>query len=113
MKRNIAVITGIAGLFLLALATPSFADDKGKEVTITGEGQCAKCILKETDKCQNAIQTTQDGKKVTYYLADNDVSKNFHDDLCKEAKKVTATGTVKEVDGKKELTVTKIEVVAK
>jgi hypothetical protein len=113
MKRNIAVITGIAGLFLLALATPSFADDKGKEVTITGEGKCAKCILKETDKCQNAIQTTQDGKKVTYYLADNDVSKNFHDDLCKEAKKVTATGTVKEVDGKKELTVTKIEVVAK
>jgi hypothetical protein len=113
MKRNIAVITGIAGLFLLALATPSFADDKGKEVTITGEGQCAKCILKETDKCQNAIQTSQDGKKVTYYLADNDVSKNFHDDLCKEAKKVTATGTVKEVDGKKELTVTKIEVVAK
>jgi hypothetical protein len=113
MKRNIAVITGIAGLFLLALATPSFADDKGKEVTITGEGQCAKCILKETDKCQNAIQTTQNGKKVTYYLADNDVSKNFHDDLCKEAKKVTATGTVKEVDGKKELTVTKIEVVAK
>jgi hypothetical protein len=113
MKRNIAVITGIAGLFLLALATPSFADDKGKEVTITGEGKCAKCILKETDKCQNAIQTTQDGKKVTYYLADNDVSKNFHDDLCKEAKKVTATGTVKEVDGKKELTVTKIEVVEK
>ena len=113
MKRNIAVITGIAGLFLLALTTSSFADDKGNEVTITGEGKCAKCILKETDKCQNAIQTTQDGKKVTYYLADNDVSKNFHDDLCKEAKKVTATGTVKEVDGKKELTVTKIEVVEK
>jgi len=113
MKRNIAIITGIAGLFLLALATPSFADDKGKEVTITGEGKCAKCILKETDKCQNAIQTTQDGKKVTYYLADNDVSKNFHEDLCKEAKKVTASGTVKEVDGKKELTVTKIEVVEK
>jgi hypothetical protein len=113
MKRNIAVITGLAGLLLLALATPSFADEKGKEVTITGEGKCAKCILKETDKCQNAIQTTEDGKKVTYYLADNEVSKNFHEDLCKEAKKVTATGTVKEVDGKKELTVTKIEVATK
>jgi len=113
MKRNIAVITGLAGLLLLSLATPSFADEKGKEVTITGEGQCAKCILKEGDKCQNTIQTTQDGKKVTYYLADNDVSKNFHEDLCKEAKKVTATGTVKEVDGKKELTVSKIEVVTK
>jgi hypothetical protein len=112
MKRNIAVITGFAGL-LLALAIPSFADENGKEVTITGEGKCAKCILKETDKCQNAIQTTEDGKKVTYYLTDNDVSKNFHEDLCKEAKKVTATGTVKEVDGKKELTITKIDVVTK
>lgn len=112
MKRNITVITGLAGL-LLALATPSFADEKDKEVTITGDGQCAKCILKEGDKCQNVIQTTENGKKVTYYLADNDVSKNFHEDLCKEAKKVTATGTVKEVDGKKELTVTKIEVATK
>jgi hypothetical protein len=99
---------------LLALAAPSFADEKGKEVTITGEGKCAKCILKETEKCQNAIETTTvDGKKVTYYLADNKASKDFHEDLCKEARKVTATGTVKEVDGKKELTVSKIEVVAK
>jgi len=113
MKRNIALFTGLAGL-LLALAIPSFAgDEKGKEVTITGEGKCAKCILKETDKCQNAIETTENGKKVTYYLADNDVSKNFHEDLCKEAKRVTATGTVKEVDGKKQLTVSKIEVATK
>ena len=113
MKRNIAVITGLAGLLLLALATPSFADEKGKEVTVTGEGKCTKCIMKETEKCQNAIETTEDGKKVIYYLAQNDVSKDFHEDLCKEAKKVTATGTVKEVDGKKELTVSKIEVVTK
>lgn len=113
MKKNITLLTGLAGL-LLALATPSFADDeKGKEVTVTGEGKCAKCILKETEKCQNAIETTENGKKVTYYLTDNKVSKDFHEDLCKEAKKVTATGTVKEVDGKKELTVTKIDLVAK
>lgn len=113
MKRNIVTITSLAGLLLLALATPSFADEKGKEVTITGEGKCAKCILKETEKCQNAIETTEHGKKVTYYLTDNKVSQDFHEDLCKEAKKVTATGTVKEVDGKKELTVSKIETAAK
>jgi predicted nucleotidyltransferase len=111
MKRNVTLLAGLAGL-LLALATPSIADE-GKEVTITGEGKCAKCILKETDKCQNAIQTTEDGKKVTYYLTDNKVSKDFHEDLCKESKKVTATGTVKEVDGKKELTVSKIETASK
>ena len=113
MKRNITLLAGLAGL-LIALATPSFAgDEKGKEVTIIGEGKCAKCILKETEKCQNAIQTTENGKKVTYYLTDNKVSKDFHEDLCKESKKVAATCTVKEVDGKKELTVSKIEVVAK
>jgi hypothetical protein len=112
MKKNIALIAGLAGL-LLALATPSFADENGKEVTITGEGKCAKCILKETEKCKNAIETTENGKKVTYYLAENKVSKDFHEDLCQEAKKVTVTGTVKEVEGKKQLTASKIEVAAK
>ena len=107
MKRNVTLLAGLAGL-LLALATPSIADE-GKEVTITGEGKCAKCILKETDKCQNAIQTTEHGKKVTYYLANNDVAKAFHDKVCSEPKKVTATGTVKKVEGKEEIEVTKID----
>jgi len=66
----------------------------------------AKCSLKETTKCQNAIKTA-DGK--TYYLADNKVSKDFHDEVCKETKKVTATGTVKDVDGKMQLTASKID----
>jgi hypothetical protein len=84
--------------------TAAFAADK--DVTITGDGQCAKCSLKETSKCQNAIKTA-DGK--TYYLTDNKVSKSFHDEICKETKKVTATGSVKEVDGKMQLTAKKIE----
>jgi hypothetical protein len=37
------------------------------------------------------------------------VPKSFPGDVCTEAKKVTATGTVKEVDGKKVLTASKIE----
>src|SRR5216684_488020 len=106
-KITSSLIAGIAVLTVLASAIPSYAEDK--EVTITGDGKCAKCALHETAKCQNVIQTTEDGKTVTYYLTQNDVSKNFHDDLCKESKKVTATGTVKEVDGKKEFTVSKIE----
>ena len=108
MKKGASII-GLAGLFLLAMATATFAADKDKEVTITGEGKCGKCALHETAKCQNVIQTTEDGKTVTYYLTQNSVSKNFHDNLCKESKKVTATGTVKEVDGKKQMTVTKLE----
>jgi len=113
MKKQIALFTGIAGLLLLALATPALAaeggKEKGKEVTITGEGKCGKCSLKETEKCQNVIEAKEDGKTVKYYLADNKVSKDFHKEVCKETKKVKATGTVKEVDGKKELTAKKIE----
>ena len=110
MKKTSLLITGIAGLVLLAMATPTFAAEKDKTITITGEGKCAKCALKETEKCHNVIQVEKNGKKVTYYLTQNDVSKKFHDTICKESKQVTATGTLKKRDdGKKELTVTKID----
>jgi len=108
MKKSIVLLTGIAGLLLLAFATPTLAADEGRTVTITGMGRCGKCALHVTATCQNVIQTENGGKTVTYYLTKNDVSKDFHSNVCKEAKKVTATGTVKEVDGKKEFTVTKI-----
>ena len=81
------------------------------EKTVTGEGKCAKCTLKETDSCQNVVQVKEGDKTVTYYLVRNDVSKKLHDSLCKESKKITVTGTVKEVDGKQQLTSTKIELV--
>jgi RecG-like helicase len=82
---------------------------RAEEQTIKGEAICAKCELHETEKCQTAIQVQKDGKTVTYYLVANDVSKGFHKNVCEESKKVTATGTVKEVDGKLQLTATKIE----
>jgi len=107
MKRTYLLAT--AAILLLAFtASRALAAD---EVTITGEGKCAKCALKETKECQNVIQAEKDGKKVTYYLADNDVSKKFHGNVCKETKKVKATGTVKQEGGKLELTPTKIELV--
>ncbi len=82
-----------------------------EEVTITGEGQCAKCALKETKTCQNAIVTEEGGKKVTYYLTRNTVSNTFHKNICKAPKPVKATGEVKEENGKKMLTASKIEVI--
>jgi hypothetical protein len=110
MKKTSLLLVAVAGLIMGALATPTFAAEKPKERTITGEAKCAKCMLKETDKCQTVIQTeNKRGKTVTYYLTDNDVSKAFHPNVCKEAKKVTATGTVKKVGGKQELTASKIE----
>ncbi len=115
MKKSIVLFTGVAILLLLALATPTFAAEdgkekgKGKEVTITGEGKCGKCALKETEKCQNVVEVEKNGKKTKYYLVQNDISKAFHENLCKETKKVTVTGHVKNVEGKKELTATKID----
>ena len=85
----------------------------GDEKTVTGEGKCAKCTLKETDTCQNVVQVKEGDKTVTYYLVRNEVSNKFHDSssLCKETKKITVTGTIKEVGGKQQLTSTKIELV--
>lgn len=82
-----------------------------EEKTISGEGQCAKCSLKETKTCQNVIVTETDGKKVTYYLEQNPVSKKFHKNVCSDIKKVKAVGTVEEKDGKMILTASKIELV--
>ena len=105
--KNLSLWAAVAGLMVAALATPVMA--KEAEVTITGEGKCAKCALHETDKCQNVIQVQEEGKTVTYYLAQNKMSKDFHENLCKQTQKVTATGTVTEKDGKKMMKVSKIE----
>jgi hypothetical protein len=110
MRKTLCIGLSLAGLFYATTIGNSLADDS-KTVTITGEGKCAKCALKKTDECQNVIQTKEDGKEVTYYLAKNDIAKKFHKNVCQETKKVTAKGTVKEVDGKKELTATDIKVV--
>jgi len=109
MKKASLLLTSIAGVVLLGLATPSFAADKD-EVTLSGTAKCGKCALKETAKCQTVIETEKDGKPVKYYVANNAVAKAFHDNVCQDSKKVTATGTVKEVDGKQEFTASKIEV---
>ena len=103
--RKLFPLLSVAFLFSLTLVWAA------EEKTITGEGQCAKCSLGETKKCQNAIVTEEAGKKVTYYLAQNAVSKAFHKNVCKDVKKVKATGDVKEEAGKMVLTPSKIDVV--
>ncbi len=100
----------VAAAVVVALSFSASA--KEKELTISGLGCCAKCALKEKDvtACQNAITVEKAGKKTVYYLT-GDVSKDFHKHLCTTTAKVKATGTVKEVNGKQELAVTKIELV--
>ena len=94
MKKTLTTLILVAGLAFTAQA-----ESKGKEITISGKGCCAKCCLKETDACQNAVTVEKDGKKTVYYLVQNDVSKGFHSNICKEVKAVTAIGTCRKVDG--------------
>ena len=95
---------------LLALGFAGLSASAAEPVTITGEGSCARCALKQTTKCQNAITIINEkGKKEIIFLEHNGVSKDFHDVICLKAVKITATGTIEEKDGDKVLTPTKIE----
>lgn len=107
MKKSPLLVSLFAATVFATAAL--FAADPAKEVTVTGEAKCAKCALDETEECQNAIEVMENGQKVTYYLAANDVSKAFHRNVCTSTAKVVATGTVEIQDGKHVMTVTKIE----
>ena len=106
MKKMLATFAGVTTLVLAFTATNAVAGDK--EVTINGSAKCSMCTLHEGNTCNTVIQTKREGKTVNYYLVDNEQSKKL-DKLSHSGKKVVATGTVKEVDGKQKLTVTKFE----
>ena len=100
MKTTQIIAAAIASL---AFTAGAFA----KDVTVTGEGKCAKCALKKADTCQNVVEVKDGDKTTTYYLT-GDVSKGFHKNLCSATAKVTVSGAVSEKDGKKEIAVSKI-----
>jgi hypothetical protein len=95
----------------IATITPAFsAEDKGKEVTVKGTILCAMCALKETTKCQTAIQVKEGEKTVTYYFDDKGEKEGYHDPICGgEKKQGSVVGKVTERDGKKYITPSKVE----
>ena len=107
------LLLAAAGVLFSGLALVK-ADDE-KKVTITGEGMCAKCALKETKTCQNAVIVTKDGKKETYYLVHEGIAKKSHGSMgfCQATKddpiKVKVTGTVEKKDDKLLMTAEKID----
>ena len=98
MKKLIQLTAIIA-----ALAAPAMAEE------IKGDATCAKCNLKTASACQMAITVDKDGKKETYLVEQNDVAKGFHKQICTDTKKVVADGTFSEKDGKKTITLAKVE----
>jgi len=113
MKMLKTLIATVSAIAVLGLVSTSFAaENASKEKTITGTAKCAKCSLKEADTCQTVIERAgKNGKTTKIYLENNDVAKDFHGKICKEAdgKKVKATGTTKKEDGKMVMTASKIE----
>jgi hypothetical protein len=91
---------------LLGLAVVVFlvaglqADDKGKEVTLKGTILCAKCELKQTKQCTNAIRVKEKGKEVIYYFDDTGAKEKYHKNICRETKEGMITGIVSMKDGK-------------
>jgi len=91
-------------------AAPAKAEKAaGGEVTLSGDMLCAKCALKEAEKCQNVLKVTDAGKETKYYLAQNEVAKSNHKHVCSSTEKATVTGTVAEEGGKKVLTASSIK----
>lgn len=106
MKKLLSI--GALMAMVLVLAAPvGYA--KEKEVKVAGTAMCAKCALHQADACQTVIQVEKGKKKVLYYLTDNKVAQDFHKNVCTKNEKVTATGTVKKVEGKLQLAASKIE----
>jgi uncharacterized protein (TIGR02271 family) len=69
-------------------------------ITLRGKALCAKCQLHQAGICQTVIQVQDGDKSLDYYLVQNNVSRNFHEDVCHAAKQVTVTGSASEVEGK-------------
>lgn len=96
----------------LVLVSQSIQADDKKEVTLKGTILCAKCALKETKKCQNAIQVKDGDKTVTYYLDDKGMKEEYHESVCGgEKKDGKVTGTVSVKDGKQIIKPSKVEYV--
>ena len=97
MRVALSVVLGLAVMLVVA-ARVSAAD---KEVTLKGTILCAKCELKETDDCMNAIRVKEDGKDVVYYFDDKGKKESYHKKVCRKPAEGSVTGTVSEKDGKK------------
>ena len=110
MRRVLSVALGT--VIALVLTVSVKAEDK--EVTLKGKITCAKCDFKSVsaagvekpDACQTVLVVKKKGeKKPTVYFFASDSHSKYHKDICKAGKAGTVTGTVKEEDGKKVITV--------
>src|SRR5689334_9607996 len=95
---SFALAVSVAVALMLAQAPEAGAEVR----TLRGEGRCEKGH-------QTMLRVREGAKVVIYHLQDNDVSREFHDQVCAKPGQVKAVGDVREVNGRWELTATKLE----
>lgn len=110
MRTLIAAFALVCVGLLVASGTNSAGEKDKKEVVLKGKITCAKCDLGTATECATVIvvKDKESKKDITYYFDAKGHGK-FHDDICTAAKNGTVTGTVKDADKKKVVTVKKVE----
>ena len=96
----------LVALGAAAVAAPAWAADE----TFKGEMVCAKCYLNKPDakECQDVLLVKDAaGKTTEYYITKNKVAQESGE-ACTQAIPAVVIGTVKETDGRKWLTASKI-----
>jgi hypothetical protein len=107
MRSVFSVAMALA--FVCALVIGAQAEEKkAKEVKLSGKITCSKCECKKTDSCHTVI-VVKKGTKAELYYFDDAANKKYHAGICKKGKPGSVTGTVSEEDGKKIITVSKLE----
>jgi hypothetical protein len=90
------LLSAALGLLILSVGLVSLrAQDKSRpeDKTLKGTITCAKCDLKQADKCQTVIKVKEDGKDVVYYF-DPAGHKKYHGKICTSPTEGEVTGTV-------------------
>ncbi|HEX7085785.1 MAG TPA: DUF6370 family protein [Vicinamibacterales bacterium] len=101
-------LSRVAVVLALVMGLAAVATVSAEETTLSGTLVCAKCKLKKTDKCQDVLLVTQDGKTTEYFIAKNAAAEEAGHQCSAEAK-ATVTGEVTEKDGVKWIAASKIE----
>ena len=98
MKTLLTAVLGTAFAFVLATAQAE------EEKTFTGEMSCAKCNLKQADKCEDTLKVGD-----TLYRLEEGGRRKTSEHVCSGTENVKVTGKVEDRDGKKFIVASKIE----
>jgi Family of unknown function (DUF6370) len=112
LGKEFSMKTWFVAVVAVALISPllvgySAAQQKDKEVTLKGKVTCAKCDLGVEKNCTTVIVVKEKDKDVVYYF-DTKANKDYHAEICSDSKEGEVTGVVSDKDGKKTVTVSKV-----